>query len=122
MLLAVLEKRSGFKLGIKDVFLNIAGGLRVDDPATDLAVVSAVLSSNIDIPISSKTCFAAEIGLSGEIRPVSRIEQRVAEASKLGFDTIVVSRLNLKAARSSAKGITIQPVGKIEEVFRFLFG
>lgn len=122
MLLAVLEKRSGFKLGIKDVFLNIAGGLRVDDPATDLAVVSAVLSSNIDIPISSKTCFAAEIGLSGEIRPVSRIEQRVAEAGKLGFDTIVVSKLNLKAARSSAKGINIQPVGKIEEVFRFLFG
>ncbi|HPR26471.1 DNA repair protein RadA [Lentimicrobium sp.] len=122
MLLAVLEKRSGFKLGVKDVFLNIAGGLRVDDPATDLAVVSAVLSSSIDIPVSSKTCFAAEVGLSGEIRPVTRVEQRVSEAEKLGFGTIVISKLNLKAARSSAGRIKIQPVGKVEEVFRLLFG
>ncbi|MBK9356623.1 MAG: DNA repair protein RadA [Bacteroidales bacterium] len=122
MLLAVLEKRSGFKLGVKDVFLNIAGGLRVDDPATDLAVVSAVLSSNIDIPVSSKTCFAAEVGLSGEIRPVTRAEQRVSEAEKLGFETIVVSRLNLKAAKSSAKTIKVVPAGKIEDVFRLLFG
>lgn len=122
MLLAVLEKRSGFKLGVKDVFLNIAGGLRVDDPATDLAVVSAVLSSNIDIPISSKTCFAAEVGLSGEIRPVTRVEQRVSEAEKIGFDSIVISKLNLKAAKSAAKTIKVQPVSKIEEVFRLLFG
>ncbi len=122
MLLAVLEKRSGFKLGVKDVFLNIAGGLRVDDPATDLAVVCAVLSSNIDIPINSKSCFAAEVGLSGEIRPVTRVEQRVSEAEKLGFDNIMISRLNLKAAKSSAKNIKIIPVGKIEEVFRQLFG
>ncbi len=122
MLLAVLEKRSGFKLGAKDVFLNIAGGFRVDDPATDLAVVSAVLSSNIDIPISSKTCFAAEVGLSGEIRPVTRVEQRVSEAEKLGFDTIVISRLNLKAATSVAKNIRLVPVSKIEDVFRHLFG
>ncbi len=122
MLLAVLEKRSGFKLGVKDVFLNIAGGLRVDDPATDLAVVSAVLSSNIDIPISSKTCFAAEVGLSGEIRPVTRVEQRVSEAEKLGFESIVISKLNLKAAKSAAKTIKVQPVSKIEEVFRLLFG
>jgi len=122
MLLAVLEKRSGFKLGVKDVFLNIAGGLRVDDPATDLAVVSAVLSSNIDIPVSSKTCFAAEVGLSGEIRPVTRAEQRVSEAEKLGFETIVVSRLNLKSAKSAAKSIKVVPAGKIEDVFRLLFG
>ncbi len=122
MLLAVLEKRSGFKLGAKDVFLNIAGGLRVDDPATDLAIVASVLSSSVDIPVGNKTCFAAEIGLSGEVRPVTRIEQRVAEAEKLGFDTIVISRLNLKAARSAAKTIKIQPAGKVEEVVRILFG
>lgn len=122
MLLAVLEKRSGFKLGAKDVFLNIAGGLRVDDPATDLAVVSAVLSSSIDIPVSSKTCFAGEVGLSGEIRPVTRVEQRVSEAEKLGFETIMISKLNLKAAKSAARSIKIQPVSKVEEVFRFLFG
>lgn len=121
MLLAVLEKRSGFKLGTKDVFLNIAGGLRVDDPATDLAVVSAVLSSNIDIPISSKTTFAAEVGLSGEIRPVTRAEQRVAEAEKLGFEAILISKLNMKAAKSAAKNITLVPVAKIEDVFRHLF-
>lgn len=122
MLLAVLEKRSGFKLGVKDVFLNIAGGIRVDDPATDLAVVSAVLSSNIDIPINPKTCFAAETGLSGEIRPVTRVEQRVSEAEKLGFEHILISKLNTKAAVSSAKAIKVIPVGKIEDVFRHLFG
>ncbi|MCB9014471.1 MAG: DNA repair protein RadA [Lentimicrobiaceae bacterium] len=121
MLLAVLEKRSGFKLGVKDVFLNIAGGIRVDDPATDLAVVSAVLSSNIDIPISSKTCFAAEVGLSGEIRPVTRVEQRVSEAEKLGFENIVISRLNMTAAKSTAKSIKVIAVGKIEDIFKYLF-
>ena len=122
MLLAVLEKRSGFKLGVKDVFLNIAGGIRVDDPATDLAVVSSVLSSNIDIPINSKTCFAGEVGLSGEIRPVTRAEQRVTEAEKLGFESIVISKLNFKAAKSAAKTIKVIPVSKIEDVFRHLFG
>lgn len=121
MLLAVLEKRSGFKLGAKDVFLNIAGGLRVDDPATDLAIVSSVLSSNIDIPINAKTAFSGEVGLSGEIRPVTRVEQRVAEAEKLGFEAILISKLNIKAAKSVAKSIHLVPVGKIEDVFRYLF-
>ncbi len=97
MLLAVLEKRSGFRLGMKDVFLNIAGGLRVDDPAIDLAVVAAILSSNSDISIESKTCFAAEVGLSGEIRAVNRIEQRVAEAEKLGFGRMFLSKYNRKS-------------------------
>ena len=121
MLLAVLEKRSGFRLGAKDVFLNIAGGIRVDDPAIDLAVVSAVLSSNGDIPIDSKTCFAAEVGLSGEIRPVSRIEQRIAEAEKLGNETIVISKYNSKTAKIAGKNIKVVTVGKVEEVFRLLF-
>lgn len=121
MLLAVLEKRSGFRLGAKDVFLNIAGGIRVDDPAIDLAVVSAVLSSNGDIPIDSKTCFAAEVGLSGEIRPVSRIEQRIAEAEKLGYETIVISKYNSKTAKIAGKNIKVVTVGKVEEVFRLLF-
>ena len=96
MLLAVLEKRCGFRLGIKDVFLNIAGGLRVDDPAIDLAVVCAILSSNEDIPIASKICFAAEVGLSGEIRPVTRIDQRISEAEKLGFEQIFISKIQSK--------------------------
>ena len=92
MLLAVLEKRCGFKLATKDVFLNIAGGIRVDDPAIDLAVMSAVLSSNVDMPIDERVCFSAEVGLSGEIRPVNRVEQRIAEAQKLGFNKIIVSK------------------------------
>lgn len=121
MLLAVLEKRSGFRLGIKDVFLNIAGGLRVDDPAIDLAVVSAILSSNEDIPISQNICFAAEVGLSGEIRSVNRIEQRIAEADKLGFEQIFISKYNLKGVDKSKFNIEIIPVGKIEEVFGKLF-
>jgi DNA repair protein RadA/Sms len=122
MLLAVLEKRSGFRLGVKDVFLNIAGGIKVDDPALDLAVVSAVLSSSEDIPIDQKFCFSAEVGLSGEIRPVNRIDQRILEAEKLGFEQIFVSKYNLKGLDLQNPGITITPVRKIEDVFRLLFG
>ena len=121
MLLAVLEKRSGFRLGVKDVFLNIAGGIKVDDPALDLAVVSAVLSSSEDIPIEQKNCFAAEVGLSGEIRPVNRIDQRIIEAEKLGFEQIFVSKYNLKGLDIKNPGIKITPVRKIEDVFRLLF-
>ena len=122
MLLAVLEKRCGFKLGAKDVFLNIAGGLRVGDPAIDLAVASAILSSNVDIPISPRYCFAAEMGLSGELRPVSRVEQRIAEADRLGFEKIYVSKYNSKGINKKRFGIEIVEVSLIEETFRSLFG
>lgn len=122
MLLAVLEKRCGFRLSAKDVFLNITGGIKVDDPAIDLGVIVAILSSSEDIPVSEKFCFAAEVGLSGEIRPVSRVEQRIAEASKLGFDAIFISRFNPKTAPSSLNGLKVIPVSKIEEVFQHLFG
>jgi DNA repair protein RadA/Sms len=121
MLLAVLEKRCGFKLGAKDVFLNIAGGIRVDDPALDLAVVVAILSSNVDIPINSNDCFAAEIGLSGEIRPINRVEQRIAEADKLGFERIFISKYNAKSLDKSKYNIEIVELGIIEEAFRKLF-
>ncbi len=121
MLLAVLEKRSGFRLGVKDVFLNIAGGIRVDDPAIDLAVVAAVLSSNEDKPIDSKFCFAAEVGLSGEIRPVSRIEPRILEAEKLGFEQIYVSHYNLKGIDSKKFKIKVRTVKKIEDLWVALF-
>ncbi|MFH1160345.1 MAG: DNA repair protein RadA [bacterium] len=121
MLLAVLEKRSGFRLGVKDVFLNIAGGIRVDDPAIDLAVVVAVLSSNEDIPIENKICFAAEVGLSGEIRPVTRIEPRILEAEKLGFERIYISRYNLKGVDPKKFRINVQVVRKIEELWTSLF-
>lgn len=121
MLLAVLEKRSGFRLAAKDVFLNIAGGIRVEDPAIDLAVVAAILSSNEDIPLSSKFCFAAEVGLSGEIRAVNKIEQRIQEAAKLGFERIFVSKYNLKGLSSVHKSIDIVPVAKMEEVYSHLF-
>lgn len=122
MLLAVLEKRCGFKLGIKDVFLNIAGGIKVEDPAIDLAVICATLSSSEDIPISQKFCFAAEVGLSGEIRPVSRIESRISEAEKLGFEQIFISKYNLKGLNQKNFGIKIVSVAKVEDVFRLLFG
>jgi DNA repair protein RadA/Sms len=122
MLLAVLEKRSGFRLGIKDVFLNIAGGLRVDDTAIDLAVISAVLSSSEDIPVDQNICFAGEVGLSGEIRSVNRIDQRIAEADKLGFEKIFISKYNLKSLSQDKFNIEIIPVSKIEEVFIKLFG
>lgn len=122
MLLAVLEKRCGFKLGAKDVFLNIAGGIKVEDPAIDLAVVCAVLSSNEDFPIPSKVCFAAEVGLSGEIRPVNKIDQRIIEAQKLGFEKIFISKYNLKGIDQANFNIELIAVSKIEEVFNQLFG
>lgn len=120
MLLAVLEKRAGFRLGTKDVFLNVTGGISVDDPAIDLAVVGAILSSNEDIAISKDICFAGEVGLSGEIRPVNRVEQRIQEAEKLGFATIYVSKYNKIV--SKFPGIKVILVSKIEEVVENLFG
>ena len=119
MLLAVLEKRAGFKLAAKDVFLNITGGIQVDDPAIDLAVLAAILSSNADIPVPKGVCFAGEIGLAGEIRPVPRIDQRVGEASKLGFETIYVSA-NAKISLKTP-GIDVRKVAKVEELVRALF-
>lgn len=122
MLLAVLEKRAGFKLAQKDVFLNIAGGLRVNDPAIDLAVLAAVLSSSLDISIEPGVCMTGEVGLSGEIRPVNRIEQRIMEAEKLGFSRILIPYNNLKGFDSSRCRIQIVQVRKVEEAFRQLFG
>ncbi len=121
LLLAVLEKRCGFKLGAKDVFLNIAGGLRVTDPAIDLAVAAAVLSSNVDIPIPSDVCLAAEIGLSGEVRPVSRVEQRIAEADRLGFKRIIISKYNARSLDLKRHRIEVVPVSLVEEAVRALF-
>ena len=122
MLLAVLEKRVGFKLAQKDVFLNIAGGLRVTDPAIDLSVIAAVLSSNVDTGIENGVCMAGEVGLSGEIRPVTRIEQRVAEAAKLGFRRMLIPRHNLQGFDASKQKIELVPVRKVEEALRALFG
>ena len=122
MLLAVLEKRVGFKLGQKDVFLNIAGGLKVNDPAIDLAVISAILSSNMDVAIEPEICMAGEVGLSGEIRPVNRIEQRIGEAEKLGFRRYLLPRQNLQGLDSKRIKIELVPVRKVEEAFRALFG
>lgn len=121
MLLAVLEKRCGFRLGAHDVFINIAGGIRTEDPAIDLAIVAAILSSYQTMALPSKSAFAAEVGLSGEIRAVSRIEQRIAEASKLGFDEIIISKFN-KFSSKDVKGIKVIQFAKIEEVFTYLFG
>ena len=121
MLLAVLEKRAGFRLALKDVFLNIAGGIKVDDPATDLAVIASVLSSNLDIPIERSVCFAGEVGLTGEIRPVSRIEQRISEADKLGFKKVYISRFNTKGLEESKFKIEIIKISRVEELFRSLF-
>jgi len=118
MLLAVLEKRAGFRLGAKDVFLNITGGITVDDPAIDLAVVASILSSNEDVPIPSDYCFAAEVGLSGEVRPVQRVEQRIQEAEKLGFTTIFVSKYN-KMTINNPK-IRVQLISKVEDLTGFL--
>lgn len=120
MILAVLEKRAGFRLGTKDVFLNVTGGISVDDPAIDLAVVAAILSSNEDIAVGKDVCFAGEVGLSGEIRPVNRVEQRIQEAEKLGFATIFVSKYNKIATKFP--GIKVILVSKIEEVVEQLFG
>lgn len=122
MLLAVLEKRVGFKLAQKDVFLNIAGGLKVNDPAIDLSVISAILSSNMDSEIETGVCMAGEVGLSGEIRPVNRIEQRIGEAQKLGFKQILIPKHNLQGFDTKSFNIGIIPVKKVEEAFRFLFG
>jgi DNA repair protein RadA/Sms len=119
MILAVLEKRAGFKLGAKDVFLNITGGIHVDDPAIDLAVVAAILSSNKDIAISPNVCFAAEIGLAGEIRPVSKIDQRILEAEKLGYKKFVTSKYNKITSKNH--NIQLILVGKVEEAFATLF-
>jgi DNA repair protein RadA/Sms len=122
MLLAVLEKRCGFKLSVRDVFLNLAGGIKVEDPAIDLAIVVAIISSHEDIPISSKNCFAAEVGLSGEIRAVNRIDQRILEAQKLGFDRIFISKYNLKGLIMEKYSIEVTGIGKIEDIFSILFG
>ena len=122
MLLAVLEKRAGFKLIQKDVFLNIAGGLRVSDPALDLAVISAILSSSLDIAIDREVCLSGEVGLSGEIRPVNRIEQRIMEAEKLGFRKILIPQNNLKGFDTKKTSIQIVAVKKVEDAFRELFG
>ena len=122
MLLAVLEKRVGFKLMQKDVFLNIAGGLRVTDLAMDLSVIAAVLSSNVDTPIEAGWCMAGEVGLSGEVRPVNRIEQRIAEAEKRGFSHIIIPRYNLQGMDTKKYKIQLHPVRKVEEALRELFG
>ncbi len=121
MLLAVLEKRSGFRFGTKDVFLNIAGGLRVEDPAIDLAIVAALISSYEDKPVSSKIAFAAEVGLSGEVRAVSRIEQRIAEADKLGFSTMFISKFNSKGIDESKFQLQLIPISKVQQLVEGLF-
>jgi DNA repair protein RadA/Sms len=121
LLLAVLEKRGGFHFGVKDVFLNIAGGLKVEDPSIDLAVLCSLLSSYEDVPLSPHTCFAGEVGLSGEIRAVNRIEQRIAEAEKLGFEKIFVSKYNVKGLQNQRFNIEVVPVGRVEEVYQCLF-
>ncbi|MDY2703507.1 MAG: DNA repair protein RadA [Prevotella sp.] len=122
MLLAVLEKRVGFKLIQKDVFINIAGGLRVTDMAMDLSVIASVLSSNVDTPIESGWCMTGEVGLSGEVRPVSRIEQRISEAARLGFKNIIIPKYNIQGLDTFKYNIEIKPVRKVEEALRLLFG
>lgn len=121
LLLAVLEKRGGFPFGTKDVFANIAGGLKIEDPSIDLAMVCALLSSIEDIPVSQKICFAGEVGLSGEIRPVNRIDQRISEAEKLGFEKIIISKYNRKNTEKYAGNIEIVTAGQVEEIYRMLF-
>lgn len=121
MLLAVLEKRAGFKLIQKDVFLNIAGGLRISDPALDLSILASVLSSNLDLPIPRHVCVTGEVGLSGEVRAVSRIDQRISEAKKIGFSTIVIPKDNTKGMDFSGVSIRVVPVSRVDEAFRFLF-
>ena len=121
MLLAVLEKRVGLKLAQKDVFLNIAGGMKVNDPALDLAVISAILSSNVDMAVPRTVCMAGEVGLTGEIRPVTRVEQRIQEAEKLGMEQIIIPRSNVKGMDLGSLNIKITEVSKVEEAFRMLF-
>ncbi|MGK6350657.1 DNA repair protein RadA [Parapedobacter sp. DT-150] len=122
MLLAILEKRFGFRLSTQDVFLNIAGGLRVEDPAIDLAVIVAIISSQQDMSVAASIAFAGEVGLSGEIRAVNRIEQRIAEAEKLGFETIYISKYNTKGLEAGKYQIAVKPVARVEEVFQAVFG
>lgn len=122
MLLAVLERKAGFRLGAKDVFLNIAGGIRVDDPAIDLAVIAAVLSSSEDIPVDVKYAFAGEVGLSGEVRAVNRIETRISETDKLGFDKLFVSKYNVKGIDASKYHLEIVPLATVEDLLKELFG
>jgi DNA repair protein RadA/Sms len=121
LLLAVLEKRGGFHFGVKDVFINIAGGIKVEDPSIDLAIVCALLSSYEDVPLPQHICFAGEVGLSGEIRAVNRIEQRIAEAEKLGFEKIIVSKYNAKSLGKLKFNIEVIALGKVEEVYQYLF-
>lgn len=121
LLLAVLEKRGGFHFGMKDVFVNIAGGLRIEDPSTDLAIICALLSSYEDNPLSPNICFAGEIGLNGEIRAVNRVEQRIAEAEKLGFEKIIISPFNKKALNKNQYTIEVTAVGKVDELYQMLF-
>jgi len=121
MLLAVLEKRCGFPFGQNDVFLNIAGGIKVDDPAIDLGIVAALISSLVDISIPKDVCFAGEVGLSGEIRAVNRVDQRIQEADRLGFKQIYISKYNTKGIDPSKYSIRLQTIGKVEELYRSLF-
>jgi DNA repair protein RadA/Sms len=121
MLLAVLEKRCGYFFSMNDVFLNIAGGIRVEDPAIDLAIVASLISSLMDVSIPSNICFAGEVGLSGEIRAVQRVEQRITEADRLGFKEIYVSKYGLKGLDTKRYGIKIHTIGKVEELKRALF-
>ena len=122
MLLAVLEKRVGFKIAQKDVFLNIAGGIKVNDTALDLAVICAILSSNVDIVVPSNFCMTGEVGLTGEIRQVTRLEQRIMEAEKLGFESMIIPKGNLKGFDTSKLKIRLVEVARVEEAFRSLFG
>ncbi len=121
LLLAVLEKRGGFQYGMKDVFVNIAGGIKVEDPSIDLAVICALLSSYEDIPLPQSVCFAGEVGLNGEIRAVNRMEQRISESEKLGFEKIIVSKFNRKSFDKSKFKIDIVMLGKVEELYKYLF-
>ena len=121
LLLAVLEKRGGFHFGVKDVFINIAGGIKAEDPSIDLAIISALLSSYEDVALPQHICFAGEVGLSGEIRAVNRVEQRIAEAEKLGFEKIVVSKYNAKSLDKLKSKIEIIALGKVEELYQLLF-
>ena len=122
MLLAVLEKRAGFRLAAKDVFLNIAGGIKVTDPGIDLGIISAILSSNLDIPIDKNICFAGEVGLSGEIRAVNRVDNRIREAEKLGFKKIFIAKHNRKGVDFSKFNIQFRFVNRVEKLVRELFG
>ena len=117
----MLEKRGGFHFGMKDVFLNIAGGIKVEDPSIDLAVLCALLSSYEDVALPQQICFAGEVGLSGEIRAVNRIDQRIAEAEKLGFEKIIVSKYNQKGLSKQKFNIEIITMGRVEEVYKHLF-